>query len=99
MKQENVERKICSGRKFTLSSIKFRAVWKKQTMGRNAKSYRELGRKILIHPNTVKKYLTTAMPKTDNESYVTVEGNTKVIMQQRMSSLYARPSFQRRFCW
>jgi DNA-binding CsgD family transcriptional regulator len=35
-----------------------RAALKKQTAGRSAKSYRELGRKIQVHHNTVKKYLT-----------------------------------------
>jgi hypothetical protein len=31
---------------------------KKQTTGFSAKSYRELKRKIQVHHNTVKKYLT-----------------------------------------
>jgi hypothetical protein len=57
-KQEKVEKKISSGKKCALSSSKVRAALKKQTAGRSAKSYRELGRKIQVHHNTVKKYLT-----------------------------------------
>jgi hypothetical protein len=37
---------------------KVRAALKKQTAGRSAKSYRELGRKIQVHHNTVKLYMT-----------------------------------------
>jgi hypothetical protein len=51
-------RKFGSGKKCTLSSFKVRAALKEQTAGRSAKSYRELGRKIQVHLNTVKKYLT-----------------------------------------
>jgi hypothetical protein len=49
-KQKKQERKIDSGKKC--------ALLKKQTAGRSAKSYRELGWKIQVHLNTVKKYLT-----------------------------------------
>jgi DNA-binding transcriptional regulator YhcF (GntR family) len=47
-----------SRKKCALSSSKVRAALKKQTAGRSAKSYRELGWKIQVHHNTVKKYLT-----------------------------------------
>jgi hypothetical protein len=53
-----VERKIGSGKKCGFSSSKLRAALKKQTAGRSAKSYRELGRKIQVHHKIVKKYLT-----------------------------------------
>jgi hypothetical protein len=49
-KQEKVERKIGSGEKCALSSCKVRAALKKQ-------SYHELGWKIQVHHNNVKKYL------------------------------------------
>jgi DNA-binding transcriptional regulator YhcF (GntR family) len=45
-------------KKCALSSSKVHAALKKQTAGRSAKSYRELGRKIQVHHKTVKKYLT-----------------------------------------
>jgi hypothetical protein len=51
---EKVERKIGSGKKCALSPSKFRATLKKQTAGRSAKSYCELGRKIQVHHNTDK---------------------------------------------
>jgi hypothetical protein len=57
-KQEKVKRKIGSEKKCAFSSSKVRAALKKQPGGRSAKSYRELGRKIQVHHNTVKKYLT-----------------------------------------
>jgi transposase len=57
-KQEKVEKKIGSGKKCALSLSKICVALKKQTAGRNAKSYRELRRKIQVHHNTVKKYLT-----------------------------------------
>jgi hypothetical protein len=57
-KQKKQERKIDSGKKCALLSSKVRAVLKKQTAGRSAKSYRELGWKIQVHLKTVKKYLT-----------------------------------------
>jgi hypothetical protein len=47
-KQESVERKIGFGQKCAISSSKARAVLKKQTAGRSAKSYRELGWKIQL---------------------------------------------------
>jgi hypothetical protein len=53
-----LEKKIGSGKKCALSSSKFRAALKKQTAVHSAKSYRELGRKIQVQHNTVKKYLT-----------------------------------------
>jgi DNA-binding transcriptional regulator YhcF (GntR family) len=57
-KQEKVEKKIGSGKICALSLSKIRVALKKQTAGRNVKSYRELGWKIQVHHNTVKKYLT-----------------------------------------
>jgi hypothetical protein len=117
---------------------KVRAALKKQTVCRSAKSYRELGQKIQVNHNSVKKYLTkmgvhrkakkfalktTAHQQSvikarlkvltqnffsaksiykcvmDDESWLTaMSGNSKVIIclkinqQQRMSSLFARPS-------
>jgi hypothetical protein len=56
-KQEKMERNIGSGKKCAFSSSKVHAALKKQTAGCCAKSYRELGRKIKFHHNTVKKYL------------------------------------------
>jgi AraC-like DNA-binding protein len=56
--QEKVEKKIGSGKKCAFSSSKVRAALKKQTASRSGKSYRELRRKIQVHHNTVKKYLT-----------------------------------------
>jgi hypothetical protein len=53
-----VERKTGSGKKCSLSSSKVLTALKKQTVGCSAKSYRELGQKIQIHQNSVKKYLT-----------------------------------------
>jgi hypothetical protein len=144
-KQEKVETKIGYGKKCALPSSKVRAALKKQTAGRSAKSYHELGWKIQVHHGTVKNYLTKMRvhrkaqkppPKTiarqqsvikasvkllaqnflsaksiykcvmDNESYwiTSPSGNSKVNMslkitqQQRMSSLFAKPSSQRRFC-
>jgi hypothetical protein len=44
-------------RKIGLSS-KARAALKNQTAGFSAKSYHKLGRKIQVHHNTVKMYLT-----------------------------------------
>jgi hypothetical protein len=53
-----VARKIGSAKKCAISSSKVRAALNKQTAGRSAKLYRELGLKIKVHHNTVKKYLT-----------------------------------------
>jgi hypothetical protein len=47
--KKNLKRKFGSSRKCALSSSKVCAALKKQTAGRSAKSYRELGRKIQIH--------------------------------------------------
>jgi hypothetical protein len=47
-KQENVERKIDPGRKCAILSSKAIATFKKQTVGRSSKSYRELGQKIQV---------------------------------------------------
>jgi hypothetical protein len=53
-----VERKlIVFGQKSAFSLSKAYAALKKQTVGCSGKSYRELERKILVHHNTVKKYL------------------------------------------
>jgi hypothetical protein len=53
-----VVQKIGSGKKCAFLSSKVRDALKKQTAGRSAKSYRELGQHIQVHHNTVKKYLT-----------------------------------------
>jgi hypothetical protein len=45
-------------KKFDLSSFKACAALRKQIAGCSARTYRELGRKIQIHHNTVNKYLT-----------------------------------------
>jgi hypothetical protein len=81
-------RKISSGKKCALSSYKVRAALKKQTVGRSAKSYRELGRKIQVHHNTVKKYLTkmgvhrkakNSSPKTTARQQSVIKARLKLV--------------------
>jgi hypothetical protein len=90
-----VERKIGSGKKRALSSSKVRAALKKQTTGRSAKFYRELGRKIQVHHNTVKKYLTKkgghrkakkSAPKTTARQQSVIKARLKPLTQYFFSA-------------
>lgn len=55
--QKSMDRKPGSGKKCQLSDSKIKAKLKAETVGRSAKSYRELGRKYKVTGNTIKKYL------------------------------------------
>jgi hypothetical protein len=68
---------------------------KKQTAGRSAKSYRELGRKIQVHHNTVKKYLTKmgvhrkakkSAPKTTVRQQSVIKARLKLLTQNFFST-------------
>jgi hypothetical protein len=50
--------KLVPGKNVPFHRLRFVLPWKKQTAGRSAKSYHELGWKIQVHHNTLKKYLT-----------------------------------------
>jgi hypothetical protein len=87
-----VERKIGSGKKCVLSPS---AALKKQTTGRTAKSYRELGQKIQVHHNTVKKYLTKievhckaqeSPPKTTTRQQSVIKARLKLLTQKNFSA-------------
>ncbi|KAI4469764.1 exonuclease phage-type/recb c-terminal domain-containing protein [Holotrichia oblita] len=53
----SIERRKGSGKKCVLSDSKVRALLKTETVGRSAKSFRQLGRKYGVDKNTIKKYL------------------------------------------
>jgi DNA-binding transcriptional regulator YhcF (GntR family) len=68
---------------------------KKQTAGRSAKSYRELGRKIQAHHNTVKKYLKKMevhrktqklVPKTTAPQQSVIKARLKLLTQNFFST-------------
>jgi hypothetical protein len=63
---------------------------KKQTAGHSTKSYRELGRKIQVHHNTFKKYLTKTRvhrkakkfaPKTTSRQQSVIKARLKLLTQ------------------
>lgn len=54
---KKLETKVGSRKKSTLFNPAKRRKLKQQTVGRVAKSYRELGRKYKCHPKTIKTYL------------------------------------------
>jgi DNA-binding transcriptional regulator YhcF (GntR family) len=64
-------------------------------VGRSAKSYRELGRKIQIHHNTVKKYLTKmevrrkakeSAPETTARQQFVIKAGLKLLTQNFFSA-------------
>jgi DNA-binding transcriptional regulator YhcF (GntR family) len=78
-----------------LSSCKIRAALKNHTTGRSAKSYRELGQKIQVHHNTVKKYLTKmgvhhktkkSAPKTTARQQSVIKARLKLLTQNFFSA-------------
>jgi hypothetical protein len=90
-----VDRKIGSGKICALSSSKVCAALKKQTAGRSAKLYRELGRKIQVHHDTDKKYLTKMRvhrkaqkppPKTTARQQSVIKASLKLLAQNFFSA-------------
>lgn len=82
-KKYDGERKAGSGSKSTLQCSKVRARLKKATVGRLAKSYRQLGSKFKCDPKTIKKELLKMKIVKKSRKVKPSTSETQIITQKR----------------